>query len=168
MDRGDMSTAEKTTESITFWGDQKTKINDIASQCGAISSNGKNAGSGTWQELIRLIASGHLIVTKPGQSTRYENKNVKGGKGGKEKTWKAWPKYPPKWWKPNCFGEVPIADCVSGSGRTEEELIAGGLEVMPGTRNFVGLEEWMKLAPEVPDDAPPSSKSNADVHGPRP
>lgn len=146
---------------ITLVAGEEEKLQALAEKWQTVCRYGSASGRITWRELIHQIAWGQIDLCKPGQSTGYEKKGGKSRKGDKTQAWKAWPKYPPKWWTPDGFGEVPIADCVAASKRTEDELIAGGLEIMPGTRNFVGPDEWMRLAPELPDEPPHHNGDNA-------
>jgi hypothetical protein len=121
----------KTTK-ITFRDGEEESIQSIAETQGACFTHGPSAGKATWRAMIHEIAHGRLVVSKPGQKAK-----------AKRKKFRAWAKHPAHWFEPSdgCTS-MPLADALVASGRTEDELVAGGLTV--DGESLYGLTEWIK------------------------
>lgn len=143
------------TTTISLIDGEEAVLQSLAENLGTKSRSGPSSGKATWREMIHQIASGHLVVSKPGQSSSsYEKKSAR-KKRGHDKPYKAYPNYPHKWWKPDMMNMMRVADVVEASGRTAEELEAGGLRRIGD--EFMGLEEWNHLCPD--DESEPEKKA---------
>jgi hypothetical protein len=131
-----MKSKDTKTTTITLIKGEEEALQAIAEKMGTKSRSGPSSGKITWRELIHQIAGGHLTVNRPGASSG-------GAKAPRaRKPFKAWAKYPPKWWIPGDQNMMPVASCVTLSGRAAEELEKGGLRRLD--EEFVGLGEWAK------------------------
>jgi hypothetical protein len=88
----------------------------LATKHGALSRSGVTTGLPSWRVLIALIADGGLAI---GSASPKKAKSKKPFRGH--------PRFPPGWWQPGEFDDMPTDKAVAASGRTFEELIAGGL-----------------------------------------
>lgn len=140
---------------ITMAAGEEQALQALAEKLGTVCRYGSSAGKITWREMFHQIAWGHLVVSKPGQSSpSYEKKSTR-KKRGRDKPYKAYPNYPHKWWKPDMMNMMRVADVVEASGWTAEELEAGGLRRIGD--EFMGLEEWNHLCPD--DESEPEKKA---------